>query len=76
MEIFTDVKISFLLLISLPDRSWDCGERVVRSFKWLLKDFARIYFTENLENVILQSLLARFTLLLIKWMEYNIKRSS
>jgi len=31
-------------------------------------------FTENLENMILQSSLARFTLCLIKWMEYKIKR--
>jgi len=31
--------------------------------------FARKVFTENLESVILQSSLARFTQLLLKWME-------
>jgi len=50
-----------------------CHEWVVRSLKWSLRGFARKDFTENLENVILQSLLARFTLLLIKWVEYKIE---
>jgi len=39
----------------------------------ITQKIARKDFTENLENVILQSSLARFTLLFIKWMEYKIK---
>jgi len=42
----------------------------LRSLKGSLKGFARKDFTEN---VILQSSLARFTLLLLKRMEYKIK---
>jgi len=42
--------------------------------KGSLKDFARKGFSENLENVILQSSLARSTLLLHKGVEHNIKR--
>jgi len=38
-----------------------------------LKGLARKDLTENVENVILQNSLARFTPLLIKWMEYKIK---
>ena len=51
-----------------------CHEWVVRSLKRLLKGFSRKAFTENLENVILQSSFARFTLLLNKWMKYEIKQ--
>jgi len=47
---------------------------VVRSLKWSLKGFAWKNFIEDLENVTLQILLARFTLLIIKWMEQNIER--
>jgi len=50
---------------------------VVVAGEWLGRindqSFARQDFTENLENVILQRSLARFTLLLFKWMEYKIE---
>ena len=44
-----------------------CCEWAIRSLKWSLKGLVRKDFTENLENVILQSSLSRFTLLLTKW---------
>jgi len=54
-------------------RSFYCRQWVVRLLEWSLRGFCKKDFTENLENVILQSSLSRFTLLLIKWMEYKIE---
>jgi len=40
---------------------------VARLLKWPLKGFAIKDFTDYLENVLIQSSLARFTQLLIEW---------